>query len=102
MCGRRRAKGLSSAKVTFKHALRNALIPVITLFGLTLPGLLAGAVITETIFSWPGLGLLGITAVDARDYPTVLAFVMVGGFGVVAGNLLADVLYGVADPRIKY
>ena len=97
-----KAKGLSSAKVTYKHALRNALIPVITLFGLTLPGLLAGAVITETIFSWPGLGLLGITAVDARDYPTVLAFVMVGGFGVVAGNLLADVLYGVADPRIKY
>ena len=97
-----KAKGLSSAKVTYKHALRNALIPVITLFGLTLPGLLAGAVITETIFSWPGLGLLGITAVDARDYPTVLAFVMVGGFGVVLGNLLADVLYGVADPRIKY
>jgi peptide/nickel transport system permease protein len=97
-----KAKGLSSAKVTYKHALRNALIPVVTLFGLTLPGLLAGAVITETIFSWPGLGLLGISAVDSRDYPVVLAFVMVGGFGVVLGNLLADVLYGVVDPRIKY
>lgn len=97
-----KAKGLSSSRVTYKHALRNALIPVITLFGLTLPGLLSGAVITETIFSWPGLGQLGILAVEQRDYPLVLAFVMIGGFGVVAGNLLADVLYGVADPRIKY
>lgn len=97
-----KAKGLSAAKVTFKHALRNALIPVITLFGLTLPGLLSGAVITESIFSWPGLGFLGLTAVGSRDYPMVLAFVMVAGFGVVLGNLLADVLYGVADPRIKY
>ena len=97
-----KAKGLSSAKVTYKHALRNALIPVITLFGLTLPGLLSGAVITETIFSWPGLGQLGVIAVEQRDYPLVLGFVMIGGFGVVMGNLLADVLYGVADPRIKY
>jgi peptide/nickel transport system permease protein len=97
-----KAKGLSQSRVTFKHALRNALIPVITLFGLTLPSLLSGAVITETIFSWPGLGQLGILAVEQRDYPLVLAFVMIGGFGVVAGNLLADVLYGVADPRIKY
>lgn len=97
-----KAKGLSAGRVTYKHALRNALIPVITLFGLTLPGLLSGAVITEQIFSWPGLGQLGIGAVAQRDYPLVLAFVMIGGFGVVIGNLLADVLYGVADPRIKY
>lgn len=97
-----KAKGLSAGRVTYKHALRNALIPVITLFGLTLPGLLSGAVITEQIFSWPGLGQLGIIAVAQRDYPLVLAFVMIGGFGVVIGNLLADVLYGVADPRIKY
>lgn len=97
-----RAKGLPARRVTFKHALRNALIPIITLFGLTLPSLLSGAVITEAIFSWPGLGQLGVDAVQQRDYPLVLAFVMVGGFGVVVGNLLADVLYGVADPRIKY
>ena len=97
-----KAKGLSAGRVTYKHALRNALIPVVTLFGLTLPGLLSGAVITESIFSWPGLGLLGLTAVEQRDYPVVLAFVRVGGFGVVMGNLLADVLYGVVDPRIKY
>ena len=97
-----RAKGLSSNSVTFKHAFRNALIPVITLLGLSIPGLLAGAAITEQIFSWPGLGFLGIEAVAQRDYPVVLAFVMIGGFGVVTGNLLADVLYGIADPRIKY
>jgi len=97
-----RAKGLPARRVTFKHALRNALIPIITLFGLTLPSLLSGAVITEAIFSWPGLGQLGVDAVTQRDYPLVLAFVMVGGFGVVVGNLLADVLYGIADPRIKY
>ncbi|MGH2386366.1 MAG: ABC transporter permease subunit, partial [Candidatus Limnocylindria bacterium] len=66
------------------------------------PSLLSGAVITEAIFSWPGLGQLGVDAVTQRDYPLVLAFVMVGGFGVVVGNLLADVLYGIADPRIKY
>ncbi|MGH2445161.1 MAG: ABC transporter permease [Candidatus Limnocylindria bacterium] len=97
-----RAKGLPGRTVTFKHALRNALIPIITLFGLTLPSLLSGAVITEVIFSWPGLGQLAVLAVAQRDYPLVLAFVMVGGFGVVLGNLLADILYGVADPRIKY
>ena len=97
-----RAKGLPARRVTFKHALRNALIPIITLFGLTLPSLLSGAVITEAIFSWPGLGQLGVDAVTQRDYPLVLAFVMVGGFGVVVGNLLADILYGIADPRIKY
>jgi peptide/nickel transport system permease protein len=82
--------------------MRNALIPVITLLGLSIPFLLSGAVITETIFSWPGLGQLGVAAVAQRDYPVVLAFVMMGGFAVVLGNLVADILYGVADPRIKY
>ena len=70
--------------------------------GLSLPGLLAGAAITEFIFSWPGLGQLGLQAVQNRDYPVVLAFVMMGGIAVVIGNLLADILYGVVDPRIKY
>ena len=102
MCGPPRPRASAPPRLPYKHALRNALIPVITLFGLTLPGLLSGAVITETIFSWPGLWQLGVLAVEQRDYPLVLAFVMVGGFGVVMGNLLADVLYGVADPRIKY
>ena len=95
------AKGLPERRVTFKHALRNALIPVITLIGLTIPSLLAGAAITEAIFTWPGVGLMGVDAVAQRDYPVVLAFVMIGGIGVVLGNLLADVAYAVADPRIK-
>ena len=95
------AKGLPGRRVTFKHALRNALLPVITLIGLTIPSLLAGAAITEAIFTWPGVGLMGVDAVAQRDYPVVLAFVMIGGIGVVLGNLLADVAYAVADPRIK-
>lgn len=97
-----KAKGLAVNRVNFRHALRNALIPVVTLFGLSLPTLIAGAAITEAIFSWPGLGSLGLQAVAQRDYPVVMAFVLLGGFSVVIGNLLADILYGVVDPRIKY
>ena len=97
-----KAKGLGQSRVNFRHALRNALIPVVTLFGLSLPGLIAGAAITEQIFSWPGLGSFGLTAVGQRDYPVVMAFVLLGGISVVIGNLLADIMYGVIDPRIKY
>lgn len=97
-----KAKGLAARTVIFKHALRNALIPVVTLFGLSIPVLLGGAAVTETIFSWPGLGFLGVQAVITRDYPTVLAFVMIGGFLVIVGNLVADILYAAVDPRIKY
>jgi peptide/nickel transport system permease protein len=97
-----RAKGLASSRVLYKHALRNALIPIVTLFGLSIPILLAGAAVTETVFSWPGLGYLGVQAVITRDYPTVLAFVMVGGIMVILGNLLADIMYAAVDPRIKY
>jgi peptide/nickel transport system permease protein len=97
-----KAKGLARPRINFRHGLRNALIPVITLLGLSLPGLLAGAAITEQIFSIPGLGQMGLTAVEERDYPVVMAFVMLGGVGVVIGNLVADLLYAVADPRIKY
>jgi peptide/nickel transport system permease protein len=97
-----KAKGLSGSRVLFKHALRNALIPVITLLGLSLPGLLGGAAITESIFSWPGLGYLAVQSVTANDFPVVLATVMLGGVMVILGNLLADILYGLVDPRIKY
>lgn len=97
-----KAKGLSSSRVVYKHALRNALLPVITLLGLTLPSLLAGAAITESIFSWPGLGLLAVQSVTTNDFPVVLAIVMIGGMLVLLGNLVADVLYGLVDPRIKY
>lgn len=97
-----KAKGLPESGVVYRHALRNALIPIITLLGLTIPSLLAGAAITETIFSWPGLGYLLVSSVNTRDYPVVLALTMMGGFMVIAGNLLADILYAVVDPRIKY
>ncbi len=97
-----KAKGLASSRVIFKHALRNALIPIVTLLGLTIPTLLAGAAITEAVFSWPGLGFLGVSSVTERDYPVVLAFTMIGGVLVIFGNLFADILYAVVDPRIKY
>jgi peptide/nickel transport system permease protein len=97
-----KAKGLSRRKVLYKHALRNALIPIVTLLGLTIPTLIAGAVITETIFTWPGIGSMFINAVGNRDYPVIMAVAMLTGTFVILGNLLADVLYGLVDPRIKY
>lgn len=97
-----KAKGLGMNRVNFRHALRNALIPIVTLFGLSLPALVAGAAITEGIFSWPGVGLFGLDAVRQRDYPVIMSFILLGGIAVVIGNLIADILYGVVDPRIKY
>lgn len=97
-----RAKGLSERVVIFKHAVRNAMIPVITLIGLSVPAIVSGAAITETIFSWPGLGRQSVQAALNRDYPTVMAFILITGITVQMGNLLADVLYAVADPRIRY
>ncbi len=97
-----RAKGLPERRVIFRHALVNALIPVITLLGLYFPFLLSGAVVTETIFAWPGMGRVTVGAIFARDYPVVMATNLVAGVMVVAGNLLADVLYAVVDPRIRY
>jgi peptide/nickel transport system permease protein len=97
-----KAKGAPSSRVIGKHALRNALIPLITLIGLSIPGLIAGAVITEAIFSYPGLGSLIIDAIGQNDYPTIYATSMLVGFFVIIGNLVADILYGVVDPRIKY
>ena len=96
-----RAKGLSERSVIFKHALRNAMIPIITLLGLYLPFLLSGAVLIETIFAWPGLGRLIVDAIFQRDYPLVMATSFVIAAMVVAGNLIADVLYAVVDPRIR-
>ena len=96
-----RAKGLSERTVIFKHALRNALIPIITLLGLYLPFLLSGAVLVETIFAWPGMGRTIVEAILARDYPLVMAASFVIAAIVVLGNLLSDVLYAVVDPRIR-
>ncbi len=96
-----RAKGLPEGTVIFKHALRNALLPVITILGLSLPGLFGGSVVFETIFSIPGLGLLFYGAVMARDYPLVMAELVIGSVLTLLGNLLADVAYALVDPRIR-
>lgn len=96
-----RAKGVDDDGVIGRHALRNALLPMITLAGLAFPALLGGAVFVEKVFSWPGMGLLIINAISVRDYPLVMASVVVGAGMVVAGSLLADIAYGLADPRIR-
>jgi peptide/nickel transport system permease protein len=96
-----RAKGLGSGRVLFNHALRAALVPLITLAGLQLPLLVGGALVTETVFSWPGMGLLFINALNTRDYPVLMAILMVGAVVVVLGNLFADILVAVVDPRVK-
>jgi peptide/nickel transport system permease protein len=95
-----RAKGLSPARVAVRHVLRNALIPVLTLLGLSLPALFSGAVFIEAIFAWPGVGRVLVEAVQARDYPVVMAATAVSAVLVVLGNLLAELLVGWADPRV--
>ncbi len=97
-----KAKGLSRRSVIVKHALRNALIPIITLVSLDVAGVLGGAVITESIFAWPGMGRLYIQAIFLNDWPIVMAVVMLIGFMVVVMNLLADLAYGWLDPRVRY
>jgi len=97
-----RAKGLNERSVLFRHALRNGLIPVITVFGLQAGVLLAGAFVTETIFSWPGLGRLTIQAINARDYPLVQGCILVIAMTYILINLVTDLLYSVVDPRIRY
>jgi len=97
-----RAKGLPERRVILKHALRNALIPIVTVLGLQFGALLSGAIITENVFSWPGIGTLLITAVEARDYPLVQGCVLFISIVYVAVNLAVDLLYGFIDPRIRY
>ncbi len=94
------AKGLRPSAILNRHALRNALIPVVTLLSGTLAGLISGAVIFETTFTWPGIGRLAVDAAFARDYPTVMALLMIGSFLVLLGNLIADVIYTKVDPRV--
>lgn len=97
-----RAKGVSPLGVLVRHAMRNALIPLVTVVTLDFGSIAGGAVITETIFSWPGMGQLFYQSLEARDYPILLAMLTLSAFFVVAFNLLADILYGVLDPRIRY
>ena len=96
-----RAKGLPEWVVIYRHALRNALLPVITLLGLSVPGLIGGSVIFETIFAIPGMGQLFYMAVMARDYPVVMGILFIGAVLTLIGNLIADISYAVADPRIR-
>lgn len=97
-----RAKGLSETTVIFKHALRNALIPIITIVGLTLPELIGGSFIFETIFAWPGMGRLGYEAIMARDFATIMGVGTIVAVLTLLGNLIADITYAYADPRIRY
>lgn len=96
-----RAKGLPERTVLFKHALRNSLLPLITILGMTIPDLFAGAFIIETIFAWPGMGRLGVGAIFSRNYPLIMGVVFISSFLIIIGNLAADLLYSIADPRIR-
>jgi peptide/nickel transport system permease protein len=97
-----KAKGASIFRVLFQHVLPNALLPIITLVGLSLPGILGGALIVESLFNYPGMGLLFWNAAQTEDFPVMLGTSLVVGVGVVLGSLLADIFYGIADPRVRY
>ena len=97
-----KAKGLSNRSVTFKHALRNAMLPVVTNIGLEIPFLFTGALVTESIFSWPGIGKLTIDATRGFDYPVLMGVLLITATVVVLANLIADIAYAFVDPRIKY
>jgi ABC-type dipeptide/oligopeptide/nickel transport system permease component len=97
-----RARGLSATRAVVRHALRNSLIPVVTILGLQLGAVLTGTIITETIFSWPGVGRLLIQAIGFRDYPLVQGCILLISVTYVAMNLLVDLVYAWLDPRIRY
>jgi peptide/nickel transport system permease protein len=96
-----RAKGLKESAVIYKHALRNALIPIVTILGLSLPSLFSGAMITEIIFAWPGIGKIAFDCLSARDFPFLMAFNMIMAILTLVGNLIADISYAAVDPRIR-
>ncbi|MCF6462079.1 ABC transporter permease [Clostridium sp. Cult1] len=95
------ASGASRTEVLYKYVLKNAILPVITILGMSLPSLVSGAFITESIFGWPGMGQLGMTAIFSYDYPLIMAITMFSSLILILGNLLSDILYSVVDPRIK-
>lgn len=95
------AKGASNIYILKKHILKNCLLPIITLIGMNLASLVTGSFIIESIFGWPGMGTLGMSAINSRDYPVIMGFTMLSCFILILGNLIADILYGFIDPRIK-
>lgn len=97
-----RARGIGENKIIFKHALKNALLPVVTIIGLSIPGLIGGSVIFESIFSIPGMGQLFYQSVMMRDYPVIMGILVIGAVLTLLGNLLSDIMYAVVDPRIRY
>ena len=97
-----RAKGLPQRVVLYKHALRNALIPMVTLLALDLPYIFSGAIFVEILFSWPGMGRLYYQAALQRDYPILLAILIIGAAFIILSNLVADLLYAYVDPRVRY
>lgn len=97
-----RAKGLPENVVIYRHALKNALLPIITILGLSLPGLISGGFIFETIFAWPGMGRLGFESAMNFDYPVIMGIATVGSILTLSGNILADITYAIVDPRIRY
>jgi peptide/nickel transport system permease protein len=97
-----RAKGLRERAVLWRHVFRNSLLPLVTIVGLSLPHIIGGSFIIETIFSWPGIGLLGYTAILQRDYPLQLGIALMAAVAVLLANLLTDIFYGIVDPRIRY
>jgi peptide/nickel transport system permease protein len=97
-----RAKGASQRRVLWRHVLRNSLIPIATLLGLALPAILGGALITESVFNYPGMGYMFFKAAQQQDYPTLLGFIIVVAIAVVVGSLLADIAYAILDPRVRY
>lgn len=97
-----KSKGLPEDTVYYKHGLRNALLPIITIFGFLIPSLIGGSIIIETVFAWPGIGRLSYQAVLARDYPVVMTILTISAVLTLLGNFIADILYGIADPRIRY
>lgn len=96
------AKGVNTTSILVRHALRNAVIPLITVVAIDFGAVAGGAVITEGIFAWPGMGSLFIDSLNSRDYPVLLAMLVLSGTLVIVFNLIADILYGVMDPRIRY
>ena len=94
-----KSKGLTKWKVIMKHALKNALTPVVTVVGMSIPSIVGGAVVTEQVFGWPGIGSLMVTAINGRDYPVIMGITAVA---VLIANILTDVAYGILDPRISY
>ncbi|MDO4619368.1 MAG: ABC transporter permease [Lachnospiraceae bacterium] len=97
-----RSKGLTRTAVLFRHGLKNSLIPVVTVVGMSIPSVVGGAVVTEQIFGWPGIGTLMVTAIQARDYPVIMGVTVMLSAAVLLANILTDLAYGILDPRISY